>query len=86
MQEYAHSLENQLKNQQQVNSINKRGYLQEEIQITVDPAKLNEYIIPLSQVINEVKDGHVRQPAGHIEAKNEPKVTLNAQLDTIRKT
>ncbi|HOY09626.1 MAG TPA: efflux RND transporter permease subunit [Candidatus Omnitrophota bacterium] len=85
LQEYAHALENQLLNLPQINSFNKSGYLQEEIQIKVDPAKLIEYEIPISQVMHTVKDNHVRQPAGNIETKNEPKVTLNSQLDTIEK-
>ncbi|MFH1359704.1 MAG: efflux RND transporter permease subunit [Candidatus Omnitrophota bacterium] len=85
LQEYGHSLENQLVNLPQINSVNRSGYLKEEIQIKVDPQKLIEYDIPLSQVINEVKNNHVRQPAGNIEAKNEPKVTLNAQLDDREK-
>jgi len=83
LQEYAHALENQLLNLPQVNSINKSGYLQEEIQIKVDPQRLIDYRIPLSQVMTEVKNNHIRQPAGHIEAKDEPKVTLSAQLDTV---
>ena len=85
LQEYAHALENLLLNLPEVNSINKSGYLKEELQIKVSPEKLLEYAIPLSQVLTEVRDSHVRQPAGHIEAQNEPKVTLNAQLDTIDK-
>ena len=85
LQEYAHALENLLVNLPEINSVNKSGYLKEELQIKVFPEKLLEYAIPLSQVLNEVRDGHVRQPAGHIEAQNEPKVTLNAQLDTIAK-
>ncbi len=85
LQEYAHALENQLLNLPQINSFNKSGYMQEEIQIKVNPAKLVEYEIPLSQVMREVRDNHVRQPAGNIEVKNEPKVTLNSQLDTIEK-
>ncbi len=83
LQEYAHALEKQLLNLPHVNSVDKSGYLQEEIQIKVDPKKLISYRIPLSQVMTEVKNNHVRQPAGHIEAKNEPKVTLSAELDTI---
>ncbi|MCK4918149.1 MAG: efflux RND transporter permease subunit, partial [Candidatus Omnitrophica bacterium] len=85
LQQYAVSLENQLINLPEVNSVNRSGYLQEEIQIDVDPDKLKKYKIPLSQIENAVKDNHVRQPAGNIEAKNEPKVTINAQLDTPEK-
>ncbi|MCK5494343.1 MAG: efflux RND transporter permease subunit, partial [Candidatus Omnitrophica bacterium] len=85
LQQYAVSLENQLINLPEVNSVNRSGYLQEEIQIDVDPDKLKKYKVPLSQIENAVKDNHVRQPAGNIEAKNEPKVTINAQLDTPEK-
>lgn len=85
LQQYAHALENQLLNLTEVNSVNTSGYLQEEIQIKVDPEKLIQYTIPLSQVISETRNNHIRQPAGSIEAKNEPKVTLYAPLDEIDK-
>ncbi|MCB9771087.1 MAG: efflux RND transporter permease subunit [Candidatus Omnitrophica bacterium] len=85
LQQYAIALENQLVNLKEVNSVNKSGYFQEEIQIKVDPAKLIYYDIPFSQVQREITNNHARQPAGHIEIKNEPKVTINAQLDTPEK-
>ncbi len=85
LQQYALSLENQLVSLKEVNSVNKSGYFQEEIQIKVDPAKLIQYDIPFSQVKREISNNHARQPAGHIEIKNEPKVTINAQLDTPEK-
>lgn len=85
LQRLAISLELQLTNLSQINSINRSGYLQEELQINVDPKKLVRYQIPLSQVIREVKNNHIRQPAGHIEVKDEPSVTINAQLDTVDK-
>ncbi len=85
LQRYAAALEIQLTNLPQVNSVNRSGYLQRELQINVDPAKLVKYKIPLSQVIREVTDNHIRQPAGHIEVKDEPSVTINAQLDTVQK-
>jgi len=85
IQRIATALELQLTNLPQVNSINRSGYLQEELQINVDPKKLVRYQIPLSQVINEVNNNHIRQPAGHIEIKDEPSVTINAQLDTVKK-
>ncbi len=85
LQQYANSLESQLTNLPQVNSVNRSGYLQEEIQIDVDPKRLMKYAISLSQVMRAVSDNHVRQPAGTLEAKNEPKVTIDAQLDTVDK-
>lgn len=85
LQKYALSLENQLINLKEVNSVNRAGYLQEEIQVKVHPEKLLHYKIPLSQVKTEIVNNHARQPAGHIDVKNEPKVTINAQLDTPEK-
>lgn len=85
LQKYANSLENQLINLKEVNSVTRSAYFQEEIQIKVDPEKLIRYAIPLSQVKREITNNHARQPAGHIEIKNEPKVTINAQLDTPEK-
>ncbi len=85
LQRYAAALELQLVNLQQINSTKRAGYLQEELQINVDPDKLVKYRIPLSQVINEVATSHIRQPAGHIEIKDEPNVTINAQLDSVDK-
>ena len=85
LQRLAISLELQLTNLSQINSINRSGYLQEELQINVDPKKLVRYQIPLSQVIKEIKNNHIRQPAGHIEVKDEPSVTIDAQLDTVDK-
>lgn len=85
LQILATALELQLVNLQQINSITRSGYLQEEIQIDVDPKKLVRYQIPLNQVINEVTNNHIRQPAGHIEIKDEPSVTINAQLDSVAK-
>ncbi len=85
LQQYANALESQLTNLPQVNSVNRSGYLQEEIQIEVDPKRLMKYAIPLNQVMRAVSDNHARQPAGNLESKNEPKVTIDAQLDTVDK-
>jgi len=85
LQRYATALELQLLNLPQINSINRSGYLQEELQINVDPQKLVRYQIPLSQVIREVKNNNIREPAGSIHIKDEPLVTINAQLDTVEK-
>lgn len=35
--------------------------------------------------MREVRNNHIRQPAGNIEAKGEPKVTLLSELDTVEK-
>ncbi len=84
LQKYVFALENQLLSLSQVNSVDRRGYLQEEIQIKVHPKKLLKYEIPFSTVMTEIKNNHVRKPAGNIETREEPQVTLVSELDTTR--
>jgi len=85
LQQYAYNLEQQLLNLPQINSVDKSGYLQNEIKIMVKPDKLKQYDIPFNTVLREVKNNHIRQPAGNLEAKNEPKITLLSELDTTEK-
>lgn len=82
LQKYAFALESQLLNLSQVNSVNRSGYLQEELQIKVYPEKLLKYQIPFNTAMSEIKNNHVRKPAGTIENAQEPQVTLAAELDT----
>ncbi|MDH5548022.1 MAG: efflux RND transporter permease subunit [Gammaproteobacteria bacterium] len=85
LQKLATALELQLINLREINSVSRSGYLQQELQINVDPQKLVRYQIPLSQVSNEISRNHIRQPAGSIDIKDEPNVTINSQLDTVDK-
>ncbi|MBU1077378.1 MAG: efflux RND transporter permease subunit [Spirochaetes bacterium] len=81
LQKYALALENQLLNLPEVNSINRSGYLKEELQIKAIPWKLMQYNIPFNTVMKEIRNNNIRQPAGSIENKDEAKVTLTAELD-----
>ncbi len=85
LQAYAHALENQLLNLSGINSVDMSGYMQQEIQIMAVPEKLRKYNIPFNTVMREVRNNHIRQPAGSIEIKSEPKVTLVSELDTVDK-
>lgn len=85
LQTYALVLENELMNLPEVNSVSRSGYLKDEIQIEIVPDKLKEYNITFNTVMQEIKNGNVRQPAGSIESISEPKVTLSGELDTVEK-
>jgi len=85
LQRYAFALENRLRALPQVSDVNRDGYLQEELQIRVYPEKLVRFDIPFNSVMREIRSNHIRQPAGTIEAKGEPKVTLLSELDTPAK-
>ncbi len=81
LQKYTLALENQLLNLPEITFINKSGYLKQEIQIQIIPEKLEKNNISISSVMSEIKQGHVREPAGNIEDKNESRVTVRAELD-----
>ncbi len=81
LQSIVYALENQLISLSEVNSINRSGYLQKEIQIKAKPKKLLQYNIPFNTVMKVIKDNNIRQPAGSIESDQEEKVTLQSELD-----
>ncbi|MEW6535600.1 MAG: efflux RND transporter permease subunit [Candidatus Auribacterota bacterium] len=85
LQRYAKALEDQLLSLSQVNSINKSGYLQEEIQVKLDPEKLVKYKIPFNTIKKTIQSNHIRQPAGSVETGLEPKVTLLSEFNTVEK-
>ncbi len=85
LQTYALVLEDELMNLPEVNSVARSGYLKDEIHVEITPDKLKEYNITFNTVMQEIKDGNVRQPAGSIENIKEPKVTLSGELDTVEK-
>ncbi len=85
LQQYAFALENQLLNLAEVHSITRRGYLQEEIQIKLDPKSMARHKIPFNSVINEIRNNNVRSPAGTLESSQKPKVTILSELNDPEK-
>ncbi|OIO11597.1 MAG: hypothetical protein AUJ52_01870 [Elusimicrobia bacterium CG1_02_63_36] len=85
LQRYSLALENRLLPLKEVNSIDRQGYLQEEVQIRVRPPDLVKFKIPFNSIQTQIRANHIRQPAGTIESEGEPKVTLLSELDTPQK-
>ncbi|MCP4131757.1 MAG: efflux RND transporter permease subunit [bacterium] len=85
LQKYTLALENQLLSLPEVSSINKSGYLRQEIRIRVKPEKVKHYNISMNTIMAAVQDGHIRTPAGSIEDKAESKVTIRAELNAVNK-
>ncbi|MBU0571848.1 MAG: efflux RND transporter permease subunit [Candidatus Omnitrophica bacterium] len=85
LQTYALVFENELMNLPEINSVSRSGYLKDEIHVEIVPDKLKEYNITFNTVMQEIKNGNVRQPAGSIENISEPKVTLSGELNTVEK-
>ena len=74
------SLESRLLSLPEVNSVNRRGFLEEEIRILANPKKLVQYNIPLNSLVSEIRNNNQRNPVGTLEDYDESKVTIHAQL------
>lgn len=85
LQKYSLSLEDQVTNLNQVSSVRRRNYLKQEFQILASPDKLKKYNISINNIYSIIKNANVREPAGNIEDKDESKVTLNSELNNVKK-
>jgi len=80
LQQAARELEQRLLARPELSRVDRSGFLEDEIHILVNPEKIGEFNIPFNRIMNQVSLHHVRQPAGSLEAPNQPKVTLYGEL------
>ena len=85
LQDVVYTLENRLQLLPCVNEISHTGYLDEEVNIYVNPAKLSNYNLSYSQIISSLRNQNVRLPSGTLSGENDAQVTVLAELDTIKK-
>ncbi|OGI11389.1 MAG: hypothetical protein A2Y40_05960 [Candidatus Margulisbacteria bacterium GWF2_35_9] len=83
IQAYADSLETQLLNLKQVNSISKSGYLEREILVRVDPKKAQAHQLSFPDILAEIRKNNIRVPVGQLSDKEESKISIKAEMDTI---
>ncbi|MCI5073323.1 efflux RND transporter permease subunit [bacterium] len=83
LQAYVLSFKNRLLSLAQVSGVDSSGYLRPEIQIKIDPKKLQRYEISLEQVRQQILNQHVRYPIGSLMDKKETEINLDAQLMDI---
>lgn len=85
LQEFALSLQNRILKLQEVSSADLAGYHKPEFRIEADPARMNRYNTPLSEVMKAIKENHVRGPAGDLANLKNERVTIRSALDTKEK-
>ncbi|SMF57854.1 efflux RND transporter permease subunit [Pseudobacteriovorax antillogorgiicola] len=85
VQDQARSLENMLVASPLISSVSQRGFLEQEIQILVEPTKLEQFEIPISQIAASIRNNNIRLPAGALEDTGETKVTIQSELDQVEK-
>ena len=83
LQEAALAFKNRLLTLPEISGMEAKGYLRPEIQIKVDPVKLQKYEVSLQQVIDQIKQQNVRTPIGSMSDKSETEITLISELDEI---
>jgi len=85
LQDLAGALENRLTSLPEISEVNKNGYLKEEIQIILLPHRMRQYNISVSTVLTALKNNNIRQPAGSMNNHLDTKISLVAELDTVKK-
>ncbi len=85
LQKYTFALENRLISRPEIHSVNNRGHLKEEIQIRTYPDRLRRFETPFNAIMRQIRTNHLRQPAGTLETKGEPKVTLLSELNSVER-
>jgi multidrug efflux pump subunit AcrB len=80
LQEIAETLENQLLHLPHIREVTKSGYLEEEININLNPNEVAKNQLSFSRVLSEIKKNNVRIPIGELEDENTSKVSLRSEL------
>ena len=85
LQSHVRALENRLINLSNISSVSRSGYLTEEVHIQARPESLARYNIPFTELASVIQASSIRTPAGTLEKRSEPKVTVLDELDTAQK-
>ncbi len=85
LQESMLTIENRLMKLPHINSIDRRGYLKREFRIEADPKKMVGNALSFTEVMNAIKDSHIRRPAGDLENRFSERVIVRSELDTPEK-
>lgn len=83
LQEVALSFKNRLLSLPEVSGVETQGYLRPEIQIKIDPKKLQRYEISLQHVRDQITQQNVRSPIGAMSDRQETEITVVSELDSI---
>ena len=85
LQKLAYALENRLTSLPEISEVSKSAYLKEEIQIILIPAQMRRYNISVTEVLSALSANNIRQPAGSMNNHLDTKISLIAELDTVKK-
>ncbi len=84
LQSFALAFKNRMLALPEISGIDERSYLQPELQILIDAAKLRKYDISLSEIRNQIMSQNIRMPAGSMEDHGESEVSFLSELDNVK--
>ena len=82
LQKYALAFKNRVLSLPEISGIEESGYLRPELQIKIDPKKLEKYELSLNQVRDQIVQQNLRRPLGSMKDQGESEVTLASELET----
>ncbi|MCB0326111.1 MAG: efflux RND transporter permease subunit [Bdellovibrionales bacterium] len=80
LQTYALAFESQILSLPEVSGLDKSGYLKPELQVFVDPSKLSSFDLSMSEVSEQIRNQHIRVPAGNMEDRFESQLSFLSEL------
>jgi multidrug efflux pump subunit AcrB len=83
LQSFVLSFENQLLAMNEISSISRSHYRKPELQILVDPNKILNLDISLSQIKSQIQSNNIRYPVGSIQDRGESKITVLNELESV---
>jgi multidrug efflux pump subunit AcrB len=83
LQRYALAFKNRIITLPEISGLDDQGYLQPELQILINPHKLERLDISLNEVRKQIIAQNVRMPAGSMEDRVESEISFLSELDTV---
>ena len=83
LQSFVLGFENQLLSMNEISSISRSHYRKPELQILVDPKKILNMDISLSQIKSQIQSNNIRFPVGSIHDRGESKITVVNELESV---
>jgi multidrug efflux pump subunit AcrB len=82
LQKYVLNFENQIKILPEISGIDKRGYLEPELHILLDPSKIEKNDLSIDRLVSIIQNNNIRVPLGSLEDREQSKVTAINELET----
>ena len=81
LQKFVLNFENQIKVLPEISGVDKKGYLEPELHILLNPTKISKNDISIDRLVSIIQNNNIRVPLGTLEDKEQSKVTAINELE-----